>query len=316
MLVYSSTEVLFFNPRLKLIVGMAIKTTYSLKSLIFRLSRATALSLVFLLVSPALWAAQEAVVLADEALIYADEQMTSAVGYVSRGKKIKIGEIPRNKAQVYPIIVSGKIAYIKVADVSTQKEYLDSSKLVAERFQRQTMGNQIETSFSAAFLSYNSQIVTDTTNGGVDDKDAVNWTGVALRGNGIVNERWELQIITNYLSATDSDEDETFRMVEAGLGAGYRFLDWGRLGMRFEAHLLGVPWASYAYGDQFRVNGNGYTAGAGISLSLRLTQHWGIDGYGGVYYTKLQNFRAPEPFASITPVFYGTRLGAGIHYAF
>ena len=68
-----------------------------------------------------LWAIQDALVIAEQAVIYADEQMSAPVGFVRKGKKIKVGDIPRNRAQVYPIIVSGKIAYIRVIDVNTQK---------------------------------------------------------------------------------------------------------------------------------------------------------------------------------------------------
>lgn len=291
-----------------------MKTPDSLKSFNFCPRGAFLLIFLFFIICPDLWASQDAIVSADEALVYADEEMTSPVGFVPRGKKIKVGTIPRNKAQVYPIIVSGKIAYIRVADVNTKKEYQDSSKLVAERFQKQTKEEQIKTSFSAAWSNYNSQISIKTTNGNIDDKDSLAWSGFGLRGNGIVNDRWELQLLANYFSATH--EEETFKMVEAGLGGGYRFLQWGRLALRIEAHLLAVPWASYALGSQFRVNGTGYSTGAGLSMSLRLTQHWGIDGYGGAYYTKLQAFDVPEPYASIEPIFFGTRLGAGIHYAF
>src|SRR5687768_7328928 len=82
--------------------------------------------IISLFVCPVLWASQEAIVTADQAVIYADEQMKSPLGYVKRGKKIKVGEVARNRAQVYPIIVSGKIGYIRVLDVSTERDALDS----------------------------------------------------------------------------------------------------------------------------------------------------------------------------------------------
>ncbi len=91
---------------------------------------------IFLIHCPQVWAAQEAIVIADRAVIYADKTMSSPVGYILRGKKVTIGEIPRNKARLYPIVVSGRVAYIRVTDVSTEIDNLDTNRLVAERFLR------------------------------------------------------------------------------------------------------------------------------------------------------------------------------------
>src|SRR5680860_266278 len=109
-------------------------------------------------------AVTDALVMSDRAVIYADQEMTSPIGYVPRGKKIKVGEVARNKAQVYPIIVSGKLAYIRVIDVSTEKDQLDSTRLVAERFQKATKHDP-KTRTTLSYFSYTSQISLDTDNG-------------------------------------------------------------------------------------------------------------------------------------------------------
>ncbi len=261
-----------------------------------------------------MWAVQDAIVIVEEAIVYSDVQMTSPVGYISKGKKIKIGEIPKNKAQVYPIVVSGKIAYIRVVDLSTEKADLKKENFVAERFQNQVKEEPIKTSFSVASYQYNSQILTKASNGSIQDKDPISWQGISLRGNGLAKERWEFQLLTNYM--TSKQGDESFKVLETGLGGGYRFINWGRFYTRLETHLLLVPWASYALGSDFRVNGRGYTAGVGVSASLTLGDHFGVDGYFGSYYTTLSGFSVPQPFSALEPIFYGTRLGFGIHYAF
>jgi hypothetical protein len=51
------------------------------------------------------------------ALIYADPEMKIPLGYLSKGKKIQVGEVKRNNGQVFPLVVSGKIVFIKVGDV-------------------------------------------------------------------------------------------------------------------------------------------------------------------------------------------------------
>ena len=68
-----------------------------------------------------------------------------------------VGEIPRNKAQVYPIVVSGKVAYIRVNDVTTERESMDTTRLTAERFQKNTAPS-ISGKFAVSYYAFNSTI--------------------------------------------------------------------------------------------------------------------------------------------------------------
>ena len=68
------------------------------------------------------FAAQVAIVISDRAIIYADRQMSAPIGYLKKGKKLKVGEVKRNKGRVLPVVVNGRIAYIKVADIQTSKD--------------------------------------------------------------------------------------------------------------------------------------------------------------------------------------------------
>lgn len=260
-----------------------------------------------------LWAAQEAYVIAEQAVIYADEQMTSPIGFVRRGKKVKVGEIPRNRAQVYPIVVSGKVAYIRVIDVSTEKESVDSTQLVAERFQRSTE-LQHKTNYSVSGYSYATQVNLDKENGKLKNKDPLNWTGVSLRGGLRVKKRMDIDFLINYMEG--KEEDETFRAVETGLGGSLRIIDSKRLELNLLAQVLAVPFSSYSLGTKFRVNGYGFTTGGGLNMIFRFSTHWGIEAYGGLYYTQVMGFDVPKPYESISPSFVGNRLGLGLNYQF
>ena len=260
-----------------------------------------------------LWAIQDALVISDQAVIYADEQMSAPVGFVRKGKKIKVGDIPRNRAQVYPIIVSGKVAYIRVIDVNTQKESVDSTKLVAERFQRGTI-QEYKSNYSLAFFNYSTQINLAEQNDQLKDKDPVTWYGAGIRGGVQFSPRWDLDIMLNYLNG--KAERETFRMVEFGVGGAARIVDQNRFQLRLLLQGLLVPFASYAVGDVFRVNGFGFTAGAGLSATYRIGKYWGLEAFGGVYYTKLSGFSPPDPYKEIDPSFVGNRLGLALNYQF
>lgn len=259
------------------------------------------------------WASQDALVMVERAVIYADESMSAPIGYIKKGKRIKVGDIPRNKAQVYPIIVSGRVAYIKVLDVSTEKESVESDRLVAERFQKVTT-QKFKSYVSASGLIFSSQIGLDAQNDQLADKDAFTWTGISLRGGVMTSSRWEFEFLINYL--TGEEGDEGFRAVEIGMGGALRIFEKSRFIARIHAELLAIPYASYSLGELFRINGSGYSTGAGVSVSYQFTEHWGLSAYGGLHYMKLMSFEPPSPYKAIEPSFVGNRLGIGANYLF
>ncbi|MFI5391864.1 MAG: hypothetical protein ACHQYQ_10930, partial [Bacteriovoracales bacterium] len=64
------------------------------------------------------------------ALIYADPEMKVPIGYLSKGKKIQVGEVKRNDGQVFPLVLSGKIVFIKVGDVILRDQKPEESVTV------------------------------------------------------------------------------------------------------------------------------------------------------------------------------------------
>jgi hypothetical protein len=275
------------------------------------LTKQCGFALMLMLFCQNLWAIQEAIVITDEAVIYADEQMTSPVGFVRRGRKLKVGEIARNRAQVYPLLVSGKMAYIRVRDVSTEKESLGAARLSAERFQKAARPAH-QVFYALSYYSFMSEASIDKTSENSDDKD-FNWNGISLRGVVSYPNRWEFHVLTNIMQ-TDK-MGSTFRVWELGAGGFYRLIDWGRLLFRASLEVLAVPFASYSFENQ-RVNGYGFTANGGLNLGFRLTENLGLEAYAGPSYTQLTGFKAKEPIGNLSLAFLGTRIGFGINYRF
>ncbi len=257
-------------------------------------------------------ASQVAMVLAERAVIYSDREMTSPVGYVTRGRKIKVGEIARNKGQVYPIIVSGKIAYVRVVDVTTEKESMESTRLTAERFQKNTK-EAPETKFVASYFAYSAQIKIDAPDV-VGDKEAVLWHGASFKTEALVKDRVDVQLLLNYMTMTE--QEAKFSAFEFGMGSAYRILDFRKFLLRAEAQLLAVPFSTYEVKQDFRVKSYGYTVGAGLSLTWLFDKNWGMEAFGGVYQTKLLGFKAPKPYEDIAPTFTGNRFGVGVNFTF
>ena len=274
------------------------------------------IKLIFVLcfLCPNLWAAQDAMVIADRAVIYSDRDMTSPVGYVVRGKKIRVGEVARNKAQVYPIMVSGKVAYIRVLDVTTEKESMDSDRLVAERFQKTTK-DRYHTYYALSYYSFNSTISQDKQNGLIEDGDAFRWDGLSLKGAIIMFTDWEFQMLLNYMQG--SMNKETYRAFEFGLGAGYRLINQKRFILRAEAQLLTAPYVRYEVQNRAELNSWGMTGGANINAHYLFNSHWGIEGFVGAYYMKVFKFDSNETnFTDFSPSFVGNRIGLGVNYTY
>lgn len=81
------------------------------------------LFMIFFIVAPHAFAAQYAIVNSAEAIIYSDTELTVPIGYVSKGKRIVVGEVARKHSTLLPVVVGGgKIAYIQIKDINLLKE--------------------------------------------------------------------------------------------------------------------------------------------------------------------------------------------------
>jgi hypothetical protein len=74
------------------------------------------------------YSAQWAIVTKPKAIIYAHPDLTAPLGYIISGKKIRVGDKPRNLGTVLPVVISGRVAWIKIQDLYLEK--LVSSGLV------------------------------------------------------------------------------------------------------------------------------------------------------------------------------------------
>jgi hypothetical protein len=290
-----------------------MRNCYSLKFQCLPLLKATFIILFIGLYCLDSLAAQEAIVIVDKAVIYSDIEMKSALGFIRRGKKIAVGDSSRNKGRVYPVVVSGKIGFIRTQDVTTEKDGIDSNRLVAERFQRLTE-EKYTTKYGLSYFRFPSQISLERENGGLRDKDALTWHGLAFKGILDFKKFWAMEVLFNFMTATQPQEK--FRALEIGIGASYLVFETGKLRTRLIGQILGIPYSSYSFEEDFRVNGYGFSLGSSLGLFYRLTSKWELESFAGLYYTQLRGFEAPAPYQSISPSFIGTRFGLGANYSF
>ncbi|MFA7614872.1 MAG: hypothetical protein WCY48_11605 [Candidatus Caldatribacteriota bacterium] len=265
------------------------------------------IALLALFICPNSWAAQEAIVVSDKAIIYSTLQMQAPIGYVSRGKKVTVGEVPRNNNRVYPIVVSGKIAYIKARDISFE---LDQNQgFTATRFYELTK-ETYNTHYSLGFVNYSSQSQSKAS----DVDESFNWYGYQLKGETYFKSGWGANLFTTGMWATKGEEQ--YRSIELGFGVSYMLFELRKLKLNFFMQALGIPFANYARGTKFRVNGGGYGGGLGMSATYDVQTRWGVEGSFGIYHTRLMGFDTPENFESPEPKFSGARTVLSAYYRF
>jgi hypothetical protein len=260
-----------------------------------------------------LLAAQPALVIHERALVYADSIMTSPVGYLSKGKKIRVSDRSKNKGQVYALVIAGRIAYISSQDISTEVGSVGSKNLTAERFKLITE-EKYQRRYSLFGFMYPSQINSINSNGGLQSGDRVSWSGLSLKGTSETKYGLNLEFLINYLIA--SSEIENFKSLEFGIGTSWTFVKFKKFEASFYTHGLIIPFASYEVENKFRKNSFGLGFGAGFNLNYILTQNLGIETFSGVYLNRIIGFDSPAPYNKFTPSFLGPRIGLGINYHF
>lgn len=256
---------------------------------------------------PLAGAAQEAVIIADQAVIYSTMEMTGPLGYISRGKRVQVGEIPRHQAQLYPIIISGRVAYIQGKDLSFKLDGVET--LSSSRFYDFNQKTN-HTHYSLGFINFSSQYKSPLT--GLEQE--LTWYGFQLKGEVVDQSRWGLQLFTSGMWSDVGEEQ--YRSLELAVGASYLILELNRFKVNVFAQMLGIPFASYAVGSKFRVNGAGYGLGLGSSARWDIARKWGVEASLGIYQMSLSGFDAPEGFTSPAPSFSGARSVLSAYYRF
>ena len=62
-------------------------------------------------------AAQIAMVKSEIAVVYADPDLTTPLGKLSKGKRLYVGEVPKKKGTLLPLVYRGKVAWIQIKDL-------------------------------------------------------------------------------------------------------------------------------------------------------------------------------------------------------
>lgn len=266
---------------------------------------------------PSVLAAQWATVLSDRAVIFSDQAMQSPIGYIRKGKRIRVGEKVRSNGMLLPVVISGKIAYIKVDDINSNTK-LTQLQSATERL-KSGKKSEFEKRISLIYAGYASVISIDeesSYSGDTYDGKIFYFNGGGLRGyttNINTNTTWRL----TFDYGTTLVEKNKYDLLNLAAEYSYNIIQVSNYDLRLYGGALIIPYAQYSYDDLFTVNGYGAGASVGLEMVFKIIDGIGFHIDGGYTYSKLF-FRLPTQtlIDKHEPSFHGAKFTAGLSFAF
>lgn len=263
-------------------------------------------------------AARDAIVNVDKAIIYSDVQRSSPIGYARKGKLVRVGDLEREKRQVVPVVVSGKIGYIAVDDLLFED---DLKKKLSEAEDKASSVSRYREStlkrYGEHFMMGYTRFAASENKDEAADRVGDDWTfnGGFVKGEvRTEKERLGLVFMLEYLFA--ENPEEKFRMFEFGLGGSLALINARRFKLKAEVFGLMVPWAQYENAPLFTLNGYGVGALAQGTMIIFISESVGFEAQAGVQSVKIFGIDRPSPFKEFNPLFTGTRLSGALVFRF
>jgi hypothetical protein len=251
-------------------------------------------------------ASQQAVVASEKAIIYADMKQEHPIGYLPKWKRIKVGDIARNAGQVVPIVISGKVAYIKTDDISVAREM----NMIDQRFSRFGRKDSLYAP-KTHDISFGLTNYMGTTKTYSDLGSGLNFFGMSFKWN----YRWDYKRDLRFgaeASTVQSADGVTIVSYTLTAEVTYRVFKWWGVEGRALASLKVSPVTSV---QSSSFVANGYAAGAGVGGELKkeFAERWVARSELGYFANQLY-VDLPDPFAYYSPLAVGPKFGISIGY--
>jgi hypothetical protein len=252
-----------------------------------------------------------AIVKSKRAVIYADILKTSPIGYVKMGKKVRVGEVARNRGLMLPIIVSAKVAYISVADVSV----LDGSEVILPKNHDSIIGLEIR---KRKFVSGHTYFLSDFTQGkysiGQTEEKTVALSGFFIKKEKNKNATNFKRYGLEYMTFTG--EDERLSIPSVVFEWVKRYYESGRFKVRGVFGVGVSPYVIYAVEPYFALNGFSAHVEIGAEGVVYLFEDVSIQLKASYRAQKLMEFDLPEPLNTFDPLMLGFSVAASLAYSY
>lgn len=268
--------------------------------------------------------ADEAYVVVEKAILYSDMEQTIPIGYIRKGKKLKVGKVARKQGTILPTVVSGRVVYVKRADIRLGEELAnDNGTYLAPKVSDHEILFE-EQKFEDDFSENNHLIVSMGNMAGGDDWNALSQneqtSDVSIIGVAIEHRpelrKYSWAVGLNYLSA----EIDNFTFKSITLEGRFQYSM-----IRFDLMAIDAVLGLSASGDvrlenaqtDQSVRGTLFGYSAGIQAKLFPFSQFGVIGAAEMNRYKvasLGKFNLEDGTESEFGGFSGAKIWVGVTY--
>ncbi len=254
---------------------------------------------------------QWAIVMNSKAVIYADPYRTSPIGFVPKGKKFKVGNVPRNDGSMLPLIVSGRIAYIALDDISVAHDQF-LLELPSERYVKTKSRRKLyEKDVSFNLHNFSSNLKSGQYDANEEEKNTASFMGLTVQGMVNIQPDWALGTSFSYEMASEGSQSLSALFIN--LDSVYKFFNRYTY---YLGHIVSVgfsPYSRLSVDDKFKLTGQALQAGTGFEFGYL----FGDTAFKiGTSY-KLQaytNFNVPSGLEEFRPAIHGVMFYTGLAF--
>ncbi len=243
--------------------------------------------------------------------------MSSEIGFIFKGTKIRVGEVRRNKGRLLPVVVKGKVAYVKVEDIESNNK-LNALQSVTERMKMKETA--IDSIARIAFMgaSHSSNFV-DTNAEDTEDNNAL-FIGGGLRGYyRNLKDPKEYRTSVNFYTASKAirDVDVVYTYADISIDYMKSFIQTDFFDLSLVIGGIFVPYFEYEARTLFTISGYGGGAQVGADMRFSLGDKWSLHLDGAYQYIYLTGFELPEnDIASVEESVQMAGIKAGISFSY
>ena len=271
--------------------------------------------LLILLLFSNVYSAQFALVVAPKAIIYSDAKLSSPIGFVVKGKKLRVGEVPKFKGRSLPVVVNNKLAYIEINDIQTSFD-LGDLNLKNDDVDEKHRTPQFSNLFSIGPVASSIEL-HHTESVGEENIETYSGAGLSLKGHQIQPFSGdEIVVEFNYLGDANADSRLKYYLITVDYYLNLFKLD--RFKFNVGAGINIIPFVEYQYDSYFTINGNGYGGNLSTQMRIMLLQKWDIFAGLSQHYNRLINLEVPKALGIKTfePIMMNTEFHVGLSYRY
>ncbi len=252
--------------------------------------------------------AQWAIVTSAKAIVYADATQTSPIGYVSKGKKFKVGTVARNDGHMLPLIVSGRIAYVRVEDIAVAHDKV-LLQLPTDRYLEKQRYDFYQKDITLFLHGFSSNLESGRYDSNVADSEGGTFLGTTVQGLVMVEPHWHVG--TSFTYERTSEETQSLSAIYINLDSVYKFYDRYKYYIGHFVFLGFSPNSRLEVESKFKLSGQSYQLGTAVEFGY-LIDRVSLKLDLGYKFQAFSNYNVPDGFEEFKPVVHGPHIAFGV----